>query len=303
RARPRQVTLFGILALNVGGFYAAGFLHRLLAGLATSWPSRIALGALLLLASLLPVLAVAFFLEFLGIPPTRARRVRRWVLWTPAVGLVVALTPLANRLGGQAAVAAGVLVALLVALSLLVGRIRQTRLAVDRQRLAYVATAAAAAILFSALDFLPLLRVPWPHLGPIFTSLFLFFLTQTLLRSRLLDLNEFLGRVASHTMLATVIGAVFTVLTAWVGPDNRGLYFFNTAVAAFVIITLLEPLRTLVEERIIAAFFRERQALRQSLQRLLERMSGVIEVPALATLVLDALNETRRITHASLYLL
>lgn len=303
RARPRQVTLFGILALNVGGFYAAAFVHRLLDAASAEWPARIALGVVLLLASLLPVLAVAFFLEFLGIPPTRARRVRRWVLWSPVLGLVVALTPLGGGMGGQIAVASAVFLALLVALWLLVGRIRQTRSPVDRQRLAYVATAAAAAVLFSALDFLALLHVPWPHLGPIFTSLFLFFLTQTLLRSRLLDLNEFLGRVASHTMLAAVIGAVFIVLTAWVPASNRGLYFFNTAVAAFVIITLLEPLRTLVEDRIIAAFFRERQALRMSLQGLLERMSGVIEVPALTSLVLDALNETRRITHTSIYLL
>ena len=215
---------------------------------------------------------------------------------------MVALTPLANREGGKATVAVWVLAALSVALSLLMGRIRQTTASVDRQRLAYLAIGGASAVLFSALDFLPALGFGWPHLGPVFTTLYLFFLAQTLLRLRMLDLNELLGKVASHTVLAAVVGGVFAVHTAWIGRDP-GLYIFNTIVAAFVVITLLEPLRTVVEDRVVAVFFRERYALLISLRQLLGRMANVIEVPALTSLVLDAINETRRITHASVYLL
>lgn len=303
RARPRVISLYGILALNVGGYYAASFLHSLVVpGASVQWPERMTLGAVLALASLVPASTIAFFLEFLGIPSARVRRMRWWATLTAALGFLVAVTPLAESEVVQATVVIWVLCALLVALTLLLGRVRQTSSPVDRQRLTYVAIGGAAAVLFSALDFLPVFNVPWPHLGPIFTTLYLFFLAQTLLRSRLLDLNELLGKVAAQTALAAVVGAVFALLTAWVG-DNRGLYLFNTTVAAFVIITLLEPLRGVIEDRVFAIFFRERQALLQSLRELITRMANVIEVPALSTLVLDALNETRRITHASIYLL
>ncbi len=303
RARPRVISLYGILALNVGGYYAASFLHSLVVpGASVQWPERVSLGAVLALASLVPASTVAFFLEFLGIPSARARRVRWWTTATATLGFLVAVTPLAQSEAIQATVVIWVLCALVVALTLLLGRVRQTTSPVDRQRLTYVAIGGAAAVLFSALDFLPVFKVPWPHLGPVFTTLYLFFLAQTLLRSRLLDLNEFLGKVAAQSALAAVVGAVFALLTAWVG-NNQGLYLFNTTVAAFVIITLLEPLRGVVEDRVIAVFFRERQALLLSLRELITRMANVIEVPTLAALVLDALNETRRITHASLYLL
>ena len=57
-----------------------------------------------------------------------------------------------------------------------------------------------------------------------------------------MDLHELLGKIASQTVLAFILAAVFTVLTVWV-QGNTGLYVFNTVVARFVIIILMEPLR------------------------------------------------------------
>ena len=83
------------------------------------------------------------------------------------------------------------------------------------------------------------------------TTLYLFFLAQTLLRLRLMDLHELLGKMASQTVLAVILAAVFVVLTAWV-KGNTSLYLFNTVLAAFVIGILLEPLRAKVEEQVVA---------------------------------------------------
>ena len=52
--------------------------------------------------------------------------------------------------------------------------------------------------------------MPFPTLGPVVTTLYLFFLAQTLLRLRLMDLHELLGKVASQTVLAVMLAAVFS---------------------------------------------------------------------------------------------
>src|SRR6185369_9364073 len=108
-----------------------------------------------------------------------------------------------------------------------------------------------------ALDALVTLGLPFPTLGPVVTTLFLFLLAQTLLRLRLLDLHELLGKVASQSVLAIILAAVFIILTAW-AQGNAALFLFNTAVAAFVMLILLEPLREKVERQVLALFFRER---------------------------------------------
>lgn len=302
-ARPRVVTLYSGLALTLGGFYAATFFLNVLQPPDTyPWLARIALSAALLLGSLVPAAAVNFFLEFLGVPIPHARPVRRWALGSAVIGWTVALTPLAHSQLAQVGVTIWVFGALAISLTLLVHRIRQTESQVDKQRLTYLAIGASVCMVLGVLDFLGPLGLPVPAFGALFTQFYLFFLAQTLIRLRLLDLNELLGKVAAHVVNATIVGTVFLVLTGLV-RDRVPLYLFNTAVAAFVVLTLVDPLRGMVEERVTALFFRERFELIQSLTQLRARMANVIEVPALATLVLNALNETRRVTHASVYLL
>ncbi len=179
-------------------------------------------------------------------------------------------------------------------------RVSESR--IDRARLAYLAIGAGLSILFAALDMLQRFDLPLPTLGPVIATLYLFFLSQTLLRLRLMDLHELFGKIAAQAVLAVSLALVFVVLTAWVG-DNRGLFVFNTVVAAFVMLILLEPLRAKVDERVVAIFFRERFDFLQSARALQARTQNVIDVSQLSSMVLDGLNETRRVTHTSIYLL
>jgi signal transduction histidine kinase len=54
---------------------------------------------------------------------------------------------------------------------------------------------------------------------------------------------------------------------------------------------------------VLALFFAERFELVQALSALRQRMAGIIDVRELGQVVLDGLYETRRVTHASIYLL
>jgi signal transduction histidine kinase len=300
--RPRVVTLYSVFALTVGGYYLSSFFHLFIRA-ESPWVTRVTLGATILLASLVPGAAVAFFLEFVGVSKGTHLLGRRLAVLTAFVGLAVAVSPLAHQAWARVAFGAWVLGALLGSVSLLLRRVRTTESRIERLRLTYLAIGAGASILFSALDMLERMELPFPTLGPVFTTLYLFFLAQTLLRLRLMDLHELLGKIASQTVLATILAAVFTVLTVWVDKNNTSHFVFNTVLAAFGVLILLEPLRVKVEEQVVAIFFRERFELLRMLGGTRARMSGVIEISELARMVLDALHESGRITHASLYLL
>ena len=300
--RPRVLTLFGIFAVSVGVFHLARFLEGLFPFGSGTLTGRVMLGATIVLGALVPSTALSFFLEFLNFSPRAARYGRRMSLFSLLLGLAVGATPLADLLWARMAVSAWVLLALLFSVSLVISRIRTSESRIERFRLLYLAVGAAASILFAALDFLSRFNVPFPTLGPIVTTMYLFFLSQTLLRLRLMDLHELFGKIASQTVLAVILALVFVVLTAWV-EGNSSLYVFNTIVAAFVMLILLEPLSEWVQERTVALFFRQRFEFLESARQLMRRTAPMIDVPTLSATLLDGLNETRRVTHASIYLL
>jgi signal transduction histidine kinase len=148
----------------------------------------------------------------------------------------------------------------------------------------------------------PYFHVPLEGLGSIALTIYMFFLSQTLQRHRLLDLHEFLGKIVVVTALGLVLVTVYGGLVSWVG-DRRELFYFNTVVASFVILSLFEPLRHRVEEWVVATLFTERYELVRKLELIRDRAATVIDPSELAVTVLDGLIETRRVTHASIWLL
>ena len=301
--RPRVLTLFGLFALSVGAFDLARFLEGVFP-FGSGTTGRIMLGASLLTAALVPSTALSFFLEFLNFSPRAARYGRRMSYFSrlprprggrDAVGR--------HAVGPSGGVRVGALHTRFLGMAGVLAHANRARRAIDRLRLLYLAAGAGASVLFSGLDFLERLRqCPSPRWGPSSPRCYLFFLSQTLLRLRLMDLHELLGKIASQTCWRSILALVFVVLTAWV-EGNTSLYLFNTLVAAFVMLILLEPLSRWVEERVVAFAFRQRFEFLEQARALQRRTANVIDVPQLAAMLLDGFNETRRVTHASLYLL
>lgn len=302
--RPRVHTLFSILAFTLGGFYLSRFLWGVLEApmAGTSWWVRPLLGANIVLGAFVPSAVLGFFLEFLQVSARSARRGRQFALFTIVLGVAVGVSPLAESLWARVSVALWVFATMAILVGQLLVRSRATESRIERIRLMYLSVGAGVTITFSALDFLHHFDFDIPTLGPVFATLYLFLLSQTLLRHRLMDLHELLGKIASQTVLAVILALVFVVLTVWV-ESNVSLFLFNTAVAAFVMLILLEPLRAWVEEKVVAVFFRERFEMLRSLGALKQRTANIIDVGELAAILLDSLNETRRVTHASVFLL
>src|SRR5262249_48209114 len=115
---------------------------------------------------------------------------------------------------------------------------RATTKRAERTRVGYLALGGFVATTLTLTDVLPRLGLAWPAIGNVLGILYLYFLSQTLFRNRLLDLNELVGKMAVLGTLVVLLTAVYGFLLYWIGRDQQGLYLLNALVAAFVILIL-----------------------------------------------------------------
>ncbi|MBM4279352.1 MAG: GAF domain-containing protein [Deltaproteobacteria bacterium] len=278
------------------GLYHASFLAAAVAGDPSLYQSvRIPLAAGVVVA------ADSFFDGILGERSFAVRR-RRRTLFTAVLIALVALTP-ALELPGVTAALSTLLVGLLwVRLAAVLRQARRIDSAAERTRLRTLAVAGIIAALFSALDLLALAGLPVPTIGGMIAALYVYFLSQAILSSRLLDLHELLGKVLVFGSLALILAVVYGFLFLWVG-DRRGFFLSNTLVASSLILILFEPVKVRLEETAARVFFREQLTFSRGLRRLVPRLMTTIELPHAFAAILDEIYEAKRATHASIYLL
>jgi signal transduction histidine kinase len=179
---------------------------------------------------------------------------------------------------------------------------RRTLAPGEKTSLLYMCLGGIAAITLVGADQVPGVGPALNALGNIITIIYMYFIAQTLFRYRLLDVNEVLGRMVVLATLVLILAAIYGLLVAWVPPAYTGVFFFNTLVASFVILILFEPLRSVIEGPIQKWMFRERFELRLRVEDLRGRLANVIDVKEAARLTLASIEESRRATHASIYL-
>src|SRR5574338_1227219 len=182
---------------------------------------------------------------------------------------------------------------------------RATTKRVERTRVGYLALGGFVATTLTLTDVLPRLGVAWPAVGNVLSILYLYFLSQTLFRYRLLDLNELVGKMAVLGTLVLLLSAVYGFLLYWVGGGRRmeGVYLLNALVAAFVILILFEPVRNWLETGINRWLLRQRTELRGRLEAVRRELPGVVDVQDMVQRIITALEESRRVPDAAVYLL
>ena len=181
---------------------------------------------------------------------------------------------------------------------------RATTKRVERKRIGYLALGGFVATTLTLTDVLPTrFDVEWPAIGNVLGILYLYFLSQTLFRYRLIDINELLGKMAVLGTLVILLSAVYGLLLYWIGADQKGLYLLNALVASFVILILFEPVRSWLEHGINRWLLRQRTELRGRLEAVRRELPGVVDVPDMVQRIITALDESRRVTDGSVYLL
>ena len=314
RSRSDRVyTSFAAFTFTVSAWYLCTFIGVTIGSKVMGW---LALWS----AATIPPIAIRFFRIFLAQPsiggPKRGPRVTlAWTLLAYA-GLIVSAIYKPSRdkpylhetLYFLVPFGAYVFGGLYRCVYDLYIQYRATTKRVERTRVGYLALGGFVATTLTLTHALPQLGVTWlgvawPTVGNVLGILYLYFLSQTLFRYRLIDLNELLGKMVVLGTLVVLLWAVNGFLLYWIRDTRNDLYLLNALVASFVILILFEPVRSWLENGINRWLLRQRTELRGRIDAVRRELPGVVDVADMVQRITTALDESRRVTDASIYLL
>src|SRR5262249_44026713 len=116
----------------------------------------------------------------------------------------------------------------------------------------------------------------------------------------LLDMSELVARLLVATALAFLIALIFYLLSDVLRQQFATTYL--NALFALMVIFVFDPLREFVEKWIQRIFFRERFDFESAVKLLRRRPAHVLVVDEMGAIVMSALEQSRRVTAAGLYL-
>ena len=299
--RQRAYRLFAVFCFVLCAWHITTFLQATL-----EWESVYFIS--LFAGVLVPIASIRFFRVFLADERSARPATPRWMV-PLAVGFVVAIGyaiafrkyKLHHQWTFTGALGGYVFLGLYASMLELYGKYRSTLARVEKTRIKYLLIGGLGAITFAAADFLPKFGIPFPALGNVLTIIYLYFISQTLFRYRLLDLTELLGRMVVIATFVLILAAIYGLLVAWIPADQSGVFFFNTLVASFVILILFDPLRTAVEGQVQKWMFREKYELKARVDALRHVLANVIDLKEAVRITISSLEESRRVTHAAIY--
>jgi two-component system sensor histidine kinase HydH len=123
---------------------------------------------------------------------------------------------------------------------------------VQRRSLLYAATLLVLAT--SLMDHVPGLPLAIPIFGNFALTIFLFFISQAITQQRLLNIGSLLTRFLVMVVVAVLLAAVFSLVRSW--AHELALFFVNSFIVSFFLLTLLEPIRTFIRYLINRVFSR-----------------------------------------------
>lgn len=292
--RRPLATRFALLAIAAALFFTVSF-FRTIYPLPEFDHLHIAAAALAL------VFGTIFFQSLLSDYGVRAAQRGRLVWVIALVLLALAASPLTRLLWLRALAAIAVIGPLASLVWTMERRARELGSTAERWRLRYVAVGGLCVLGALVLDLLSGVGLPLPPIGGIATAIYLYFLSQILVRERLLDLHELLGKVLIYSLLALTLAVVTGVLLLW--AHDTGVFVFNALLAAALILVLFEPIRAWLEEAVARTFFRRQRDFARTLHQLTRSLLNLVDAEQVQTRVLDTIYDSKRATHCAIYLL
>ena len=292
RDKDLRQKLFIVLAGNVTLYYFFLFLYE---WRGDPWLERVALA----MAVLIPQGGLYFFHAFASGERKRVKLSRLAIVLGAAL-LVVVIHPHWLKPAVGPAVLAYVVGFMLVAILDINVQAKSAKTRVDAARMRYFFAGGLLTLTLQIVERLGhVIAVDLPPVGLAMTLIYMYIISQAIVRYRILDLYEMLGRFAVLTLMGAALAAIYTALVLWAG---RG-FAINAFLASLVILLLFDPLRDLVERKIGDFFFGERRILEQKIQDLRKRLAHSISVDTMVEVLLAGLEDSRRFTHAALYLI
>jgi signal transduction histidine kinase len=292
RSRKRKVHwAYSFFAGTVALWYLSSFFRRIFPE--PIW-ERLNLGC----GVLVPLAAVQFFRLFADDGDRRMARLSRAAVAVAALILVAILTPQYDHIAVGAATFAYTVVFFPTSLFVLYRRVRSTSSRFERARLRYLTLVGGLGGLFTLLDYAPYFGVEIPPVGTVLILVFLYMLLQSITRHRLMDLYELTGRLGVLTALSFMLATMLWGMVRLTGER----FFLHSVISAVVVLLLFDPVRSKVADWISQVIFRERYDFERSITALRRRVAHAFEISDLCRVLLAGVEESRRITHAGLYL-
>jgi len=294
--RNRLYLLYSLFNFNLVAWYLSDALYVYAGG-----GPDVLLKLRSLVAIAIPINALRFFRAFVADKSKLTYRISRLflVLSIGLAGLILFDIHLETDLVLRG-VYAFIFIALYTSLYFIYRRYQRIESKVERTRLRYLMVSGAVAFTLALLDYAP--GIGYYFFGNILTVIFVYFLFQIILKFRVLDLYELLGRAIVMATFSFVLALIYVALVIW-WRREVDLFIFNTLIASIVLFILYDPLRSMVEDRMNQLLFRERYEFGKHLDILRRQMANVIHVDVLVDLVLRRIETSRRATHAAVYLL
>lgn len=291
RARRAQV-FFALFAFDMGLWYLAQWLYHFVHQALLWWRFTA------VLALVLPQFALHLFEAIFPRQGGRSLLLRvAGVLAVPALLLI--LSPYHAHGYARGAVFFYVFGLIAAGLWSLWARGERSHSRATQRRVRFLVLIGAAATLFSLADFLWFIGAPLPPVGAVLSIVFLYVLAESLIRERLVDAYEMLGRAMVSTAVAFALAGLFYVFVELIGGFQT--MYLNAILAAVGMLTLFEPLRDKMAGYIHRAF-RERLDLERAVTRARRTLGQVLEIEEMNDVVIGALENSRRATGAALYL-
>ncbi len=295
RRRRKSDVLFAIVCVIL----ALWFLLTLLRGNFGSAPW---LRVEIAIAALLPAALIRLFADMMPWSSPRAKKLMNAAYPLSGLTAVASLSPLGNLPAVQLFAAAYIGLTIILASQSMMQAPDVAKGTLEYARRRYLAIGAIVVSSLAILGEFEGVHGAATALGHLAVMLYVFFLAQIILRDRLLDLNEFIGRTAILGVLAILFATISATLIGLGNNDVSRL--FNAVVGVIILLILYEPLKDRLETKIVEFFFFERHRFLMAMEDLRTRMQhGILDPARMANIVADTIYDTRRATHVAVYLL
>lgn len=155
---------------------------------------------------------------------------------------------------------------------------------------------------FSVMDHIPRMGTLLPAIGNLALTAYLFFVSQAISQQRLLNLGALISRFLVLLLVALTLTVLYSLLVAWI-EDSPGLFFLNSFIASFMILSLLNPLRSLVSYFTEQLLTQKHRRLQQTIREAQQRLAGAVDTGVLFQDILRAVEETVNPQWAALFVL
>ncbi|MCM2277304.1 MAG: ATP-binding protein [Oligoflexia bacterium] len=154
----------------------------------------------------------------------------------------------------------------------------------------------------SVMDHVGFLGQEIPFIGNLGLTVYLFFVSQAVSQQRLLNFEALLSRFLVLLSIALMLTAVYSMLFAWI-QASPALFFLNSFIVSFLLVTLLEPIRSFVgylTQRLVTQRHRRLQEVLREAQR---KLTGIIDRAALFQAILNLAEQALQPKWASVFVL